>query len=115
MPGRSAGRHRGADDVDARSDLMLAAIFAGMGLGNAGVHLPHANGNPIAGQVRDYRAKGYPLSDEPIVPHGQAVSLTAPESFGSPSTVPRSDTCARRLDPRSDCHGGPREQLPGHW
>ncbi|MDF3050314.1 MAG: alcohol dehydrogenase [Pseudonocardia sp.] len=105
--------HRGADDVDARSDMMLAATFAGMGFGNAGVHLPHANGYPIAGQVRDYRPAGYP-SDEPIVPHGQAVSLTAPESFrfSFDSAPERHLRAAELLDPRSDCHGGPREQLP---
>jgi alcohol dehydrogenase class IV len=105
--------HRGADDVDARSAMMLAATFAGMGFGNAGVHLPHANGYPIAGQVRDYRPAGYP-SDEPIVPHGQAVSLTAPESFrfSFDSAPERHLRAAELLDPRSDCHGGPREQLP---
>ena len=30
--------------------------------------------------VRDYRPAGYP-QDEPMVPHGQSVSLTAPEAF----------------------------------
>jgi alcohol dehydrogenase class IV len=43
------------------------------------VHIPHANAYPIAGRVRDYRPTGYP--DEPLVPHGMAVSLTAPEAF----------------------------------
>ena len=35
---------------------------------------------PIAGRVRDYRPPSYP-DDEAIVPHGMAVSLTAPEAF----------------------------------
>ena len=60
--------------------MALAATFAGLGFGNAGVHIPHANAYPIAGRVRDYRPEGYP-QDEPIVPHGMAVSLTAPEAF----------------------------------
>ncbi len=60
--------------------MMLAATFAGMGFGNAGVHIPHANAYPIAGMVKDYRPAGYP-SDEAMVPHGQSVSLTAPEAF----------------------------------
>ena len=60
--------------------MALAATFAGMGFGNAGVHIPHANAYPIAGRVRDFRPDGYP-QDEPIVPHGMAVSLTAPEAF----------------------------------
>jgi hydroxyacid-oxoacid transhydrogenase len=75
--------HRGADGADAvraRTDMMMAATFAGMGFGNSGVHIPHANGYPIAGRVRDYRPAGYP-QDEPMVPHGQSVSLTAPEAF----------------------------------
>jgi alcohol dehydrogenase class IV len=68
------------DDLAARTDMALAATFAGMGFGNAGVHVPHANAYPIAGGVRDFRPAGYP-SDEPLVPHGMAVALTAPEAF----------------------------------
>src|SRR3546814_17208892 len=60
--------------------MALAATCAGMGFGNAGVHIPHACAYPVAGRVRDYRPEGYP-QDEPIVPHGMAVSLTAPEAF----------------------------------
>ena len=45
--------------------------YAGLGFGNAGVHIPHANAYPVAGRVRDYRPEGYPR-DEPIVPHGMA-------------------------------------------
>jgi hydroxyacid-oxoacid transhydrogenase len=40
----------------------------------------HANAYPIAGRVKDFRPEDYP-KDEPIVPHGMAVSLTAPEAF----------------------------------
>jgi len=58
----------------------MAATFAGLGFGNAGVHIPHANAYPIAGRVRDFRPEGYP-DDEAMVPHGMAVSLTAPEAF----------------------------------
>ena len=32
------------------------------------------------GRVKDFRPEGYP-DDEPMVPHGMAVSLTAPEAF----------------------------------
>ena len=68
------------EDVQARTDLAMAATFAGMGFGNAGVHIPHANAYPIAGRVRGFRPPGYP-QEEPLVPHGMAVALTAPESF----------------------------------
>jgi alcohol dehydrogenase class IV len=71
--------HHG-DDREARHDMALAATFAGMGFGNAGVHIPHANGYPIAGRVRDFHPKDYP-ADEPMVPHGMSVALTAPEAF----------------------------------
>ena len=67
-------------NLEAREQMALAATFAGLGFGNAGVHIPHANAYPIAGRVRDYRPPGYP-EDEAIVPHGMAVSLTAPEAF----------------------------------
>jgi alcohol dehydrogenase class IV len=71
--------HDGEDEA-ARADMAMAATFAGMGFGNAGVHIPHANAYPIAGRVRDFHPDGYP-ADEPMVPHGMAVALTAPEAF----------------------------------
>jgi hydroxyacid-oxoacid transhydrogenase len=75
---RRAVRH--GDDAQARSDMATAATFAGMGFGNAGVHIPHANAYPIAGQVKAFHPKDYP-ADEPMVPHGMSVALTAPEAF----------------------------------
>jgi alcohol dehydrogenase class IV len=75
---RRAVQH--GDDAGARREMALAATFAGLGFGNAGVHIPHANAYPIAGQVRDFHPRDYP-DDEPMVPHGMAVSLTAPEAF----------------------------------
>jgi hydroxyacid-oxoacid transhydrogenase len=71
---------RDGDDLEARGRMALAATMAGLGFGNAGVHIPHANAYPIAGRVKDFRPKDYP-DGEPIVPHGMAVSLTAPEAF----------------------------------
>ncbi|MDO5503064.1 MAG: hydroxyacid-oxoacid transhydrogenase [Actinomycetia bacterium] len=71
---------RDGDDAQARQDMALAATLAGMGFGNAGVHIPHANAYPIAGNVREFRPDGYP-GEEPLVPHGMAVALTAPAAF----------------------------------
>jgi hydroxyacid-oxoacid transhydrogenase len=72
------------DDAHAREQMALAATMAGLGFGNAGVHIPHANAYPIAGRVHescpDFRPAGYP-EDEAMVPHGMAVALTAPEAF----------------------------------
>ena len=75
---RRAVRH--GDDAEARREMAMAATFAGLGFGNAGVHIPHANAYPIAGQVRDFHPVDYP-DDEPMVPHGMSVALTAPEAF----------------------------------
>jgi alcohol dehydrogenase class IV len=67
-------------DLDARYHMMAASTFAGIGFGNAGVHIPHALGYPIAGMVKDYYPPDY-ASEEPMVPHGVSVSVTAPECF----------------------------------
>lgn len=103
---------RDGNDRAAREQMAMAATFAGLGFGNAGVHVPHANAYPIAGRVRDYRPDGYP-ADEPIVPHGMAVSLTAPAAFrftfeASPE---RHLHAARLLDP--DAVGDGPDLLPG--
>jgi hydroxyacid-oxoacid transhydrogenase len=75
---RDAVRH--GDDEAARGQMALAATMAGLGFGNAGVHVPHANAYPIAGRVKTFHPADYP-GDEPMVPHGMAVSLTAPEAL----------------------------------
>ncbi len=68
------------DDVAARGEMLLAAAYAGIGFGNAGVHLPHGMSYPVSGMVRDYRPAGYRV-DHPIVPHGMSVILNAPSVF----------------------------------
>jgi hydroxyacid-oxoacid transhydrogenase len=67
-------------DQDARAQMMLATVYAGMGFANAGVHIPHAMGYPIAGNVREYRPPDYPQK-KALVPHGMSTSLGAPASF----------------------------------
>jgi len=67
-------------DVEARTYMALAATYAGIGFGNAGVHVPHSIAYPIAGLVRNFRPPDYP-SEEPIIPHGLSVVVTAPATF----------------------------------
>ena len=104
---------RDGDDADARMDMAMAATFAGMGFGNAGVHIPHANAYPIAGRVRDYRPPGYP-HDEPLVPHGMSVSLTAPEAFRFTfgAAPERHLRAAALLAPHEQRPDDPAEHLP---
>jgi len=71
---------RDGQDREARTQMMLATIYAGMGFANAGVHLPHALGYPIAGNVRGFHPPDYPQK-KALVPHGMSTALGAPASF----------------------------------
>jgi alcohol dehydrogenase class IV len=104
--------HDGSDER-AREQMAMAATFAGMGFGNAGVHIPHANAYPIAGRVRDFSPAGYP-DDHPMVPHGMSVSLTAPEAFRFTfdADPDRHVRAARLLDPRAEQPADAAEFLP---
>jgi hydroxyacid-oxoacid transhydrogenase len=67
-------------DEESRGMMLLAAAFAGMGFGNAGVHLPHGMSYPVSSMVREFSPDDYPV-DHPIVPHGMSVILNAPAVF----------------------------------
>lgn len=68
------------EDDEARRQMLLAAAIAGIGFGNAGVHLPHGMAYPVAGMVKSYIPEGYAIN-HPLVPHGMAVIVNSPAVF----------------------------------
>jgi alcohol dehydrogenase class IV len=63
-------------DLEARHGMLQCATFAGIGFGNAGVHVPHACSYPIAGLRHDWAPPGFPGPGRGV-PHGIAVIVTA--------------------------------------
>lgn len=81
-------------DEEARNKMCLAASSAGMGFGNAGVHLCHGMSYAVASQVKGgYWTDGYPVpaavdenvdvadDEHGLVAHGLSVSINAPSVF----------------------------------
>jgi len=85
-------------DDEARSNMIIAATFAGIGFGNAGLHLPHGMSYPVSGMVKSYVPEGYPPA-VPIIPHGMAVVLNTPAAlrFTGPARPQRHLEAARLM------------------
>jgi hydroxyacid-oxoacid transhydrogenase len=66
-----------ANDAEARTEMMYAAMLAGVAFNAAGCHLPHGLSYAVSGLAREVHVPGYP-AHESLVPHGMAVVLNNP-------------------------------------
>lgn len=94
-----------AADEEAREGVMYAATLAGIGFGNAGVHLPHGMAYAVAGLVREFVPPGYE-ADHAMVPHGMSVIVSAPAvaRFTAPSSPGRHRRVAVMLGGEAPSH-----------
>lgn len=79
---KSVGRYlvRAVDDAsdrEARTEMMYAAMLAGIAFNAAGCHLPHGLSYAVSGLARNWHVPGYP-EGKTLVPHGMAVVLNNP-------------------------------------
>src|SRR5437867_11466832 len=68
---------RDASDTEARTEMMYAALLAGIAFNAAGCHLPHGLSYAVSGLTKDWHVAGYP-EGKTLVPHGMAVVLNNP-------------------------------------
>src|SRR5215471_8913994 len=66
-----------AADAEARTEMMYAAMLAGIAFNAAGCHLPHGLSYAVSGLTKDWHVDGYPAGKS-LVPHGMAVVLNNP-------------------------------------
>lgn len=94
-----------AHDDDAREGVMYAATLAGIGFGNAGVHVPHGMAYAVAGLVREFVPRDYD-ADHAMVPHGMSVIVSAPAvaRFTAPAAPEKHRRVAALLGARDEIY-----------
>jgi alcohol dehydrogenase class IV len=85
-------------DTEARTEMMYAAMLAGIAFNAAGCHLPHGLSYAVSGLTRDWHVPGYP-EGKTLVPHGMAVVLNNPSVWRhtAPAHPERHLRCAQHL------------------
>jgi alcohol dehydrogenase class IV len=89
---------RDASDTEARTEMMYAAMLAGIAFNAAGCHLPHGLSYAVSGLTKDWHVAGYPEGAS-LVPHGMAVVLNNPSVWRhtAPASPERHLHCAQCL------------------
>jgi len=89
---------RDADDHEARTEMMYAAMLAGIAFNASGCHLPHGLSYPVSGMTKSWHVSGYP-GGKTLVPHGMAVVLNNPSVWRhtAPANPARHLGCAHAL------------------
>jgi hydroxyacid-oxoacid transhydrogenase len=97
-----------AADTEARTEMMYAAMLAGIAFNAAGCHLPHGLSYAVSGLARDWHVAGYP-EGKSLVPHGMAVVLNNPSVWRYTASC-----CPERHIHGADCLGADmRGATPG--
>ena len=92
-------------DDEARAQMILAASYAGVGFGNAGVHLPHGMSYPVSGQVKSVSARPAIPTTTRWCPHGISVILNAPAVFRFTASANPAVICRRPRRSALTCRG----------
>ena len=87
-----------ATDCEARTEMMYAAMLAGIAFNAAGCHLPHGLSYAVSGLVKDWHVEGYPAG-KTLIPHGMSVVLNNPSVWRETAVAhpERHLRCARAL------------------
>ena len=96
-----------AGDTEARTEMMYAAMLAGIAFNAAGCHLPHGLSYAVSGLVKNFHLPGYP-SGKTLVPHGMAVVLNNPSvwRYTAPCSPERHVHAAHALGAEADVRPG---------